>query len=413
VNTTLQQPSSSTPSSTQSDFLLLPGLIGFLFSFRSCLAVLFFQEEFSLGTAVSTTLTLMLLLTAAFFSTGGRPSLPTFSFRTTTLRWITAYFLFALLSILWTAAPPIEALGFWVSWTADVLTIWFLLRNGAAESNAIAVMKGFVLGACIVAIVAWCLPVMPDLRLGDEDYLHPNAIGFVTAIATLMAMYLSHKNKHWRWLAFGLAFTLLRTISKTSIVAFSVAMLFYLFKDAALTRSMKVRIAAAGAIILAVLWGALATYFAVYTESTDPETLTGRTLIWSTAAEIAIKKPIFGNGFYSFHFAVPLFGSFEAAHAHDELLQQFFTLGIVGVILVIGIYWVFFRQIRRAPKSTLKTLAAGLLVFALVRGITDTERNDLSYPLWLITMLSIILSAQTHQATQRPQNPAKPLPAST
>lgn len=392
MTTTLQQPTSAAPHKIHSGFLLLPGLIGFLFSFRAAVAILFFKDDFSLATAVSTACVLLLLLAAAFFSVGGAPPLPSSSYRTTTLRWIVAYFAFALLSVLWTAAPPIEALGFWVAWTADVFTLWFLMRNGVPEQNAAAVMKGFVWGACAVAIIGWSLPVMADLRLGDEEYLHPNAIGFVTAIGALMAMYLMQKNKHWRWPALWLALTLIRTISKTSIIAFFVAMGFYLFKDKALSRATRIKIALAGVLILGSLSGLLIAYFNNYVESTNPETLTGRTIIWATAGEIAIQKPIFGHGFYSFHFAVPLFGDFEAAHAHNELLQQFFTLGAVGVILVIGIYWVFFRQLRRAPRSNLKTLAAGLLVFALVRGITDTERNDLSLPLWLMTMLSILLA---------------------
>jgi exopolysaccharide production protein ExoQ len=395
VTTTLQQSTSSAPSKTSRGFLLLPGLIGFLFSFRTCLAVLFFQENFSVGTAVSTTLTLVLFLAAAFFSVGGRPALPLSCFHTTTLRWMTVFFAFALLSVFWSAAPLTEALGFWVAWTTDVLTIWFLLRNGVAETQATAVMKGYIWGACIVVIVAWLLPALSDLRLGDEEYLHPNAIGFVTAIATLMAMHLAHKNKRWRWPAFWLALTLIRTISKTSIAAFFVAMIFYLLKDRALTRAARIKIGLAGAVILGSLSGLLIAYFDAYAESTNPETLTGRTIIWATSSEIALEKPIFGHGFYSFHYAVPLFGVFQAAHAHNELLQQFFTLGVVGVVLVAGLYWVFFRQIRRAPRSSLKTLAAGLLVFALVRGLADTERNDLSYPLWLMAMLSILLASQS------------------
>jgi exopolysaccharide production protein ExoQ len=408
VTTTLQQPSSSAFNKTHTGSLLLPGLIGFLFSSRTCLAVLFFQENFSVATAVSATLSLVFLLAAAFFSVGGKPALPASSFRTPTLRWMIAFFAFALLSVLWTAAPAIEATGFWVAWTADVLTIWFLLRDGVAEAQATAVMKGYIWGACIVAIIAWCLPVMSDLRLGDKDYLHPNAIGFVSAIATLMAIHLSHKNKIWRWPACWLALTLIRTISKTSIAAFFVAMIFYLFKDRALTRAARIKIGLAGAVILGSLSGLLIAYFDAYAESTNPETLTGRTIIWATSGEIALEKPIFGHGFYSFHFAVPLFGEFLAAHAHNELLQQFFTLGIVGIVLVIGLYWVFFQQIRRAPKSSIKTLATGLLVFALVRGLADTERNDLSYPLWLMAMLSILLASTS--VAPKPIASTPPLP---
>jgi O-antigen ligase len=403
VTTTLQHPTSAAPSQIHTGSLLLPGLIGFFFSFRACLAVLFFQENFSLATAISAATGLALLIAAAFFSVGGKPALPASCFRTLPLRWMAAFFAFALLSILWTAAPPIEAMGFWVAWITDVFIVWFLLRDGVVEAQATAVMKGYIWGACVVAIIAWSLPVMSDLRLGDEDYLHPNAIGFVTAIATLMALHLTHKNKLWRWPAFWLALTLIRTISKTSIAAFFVATAFYLLKDRALTRAAKVKIAIAGTVILGSLSGLLIAYFNNYAESTNPETLTGRTIIWATAGELAIEKPILGHGFYSFHFAVPLFGDFEAAHAHNELLQQFFTLGIVGVVLVVGLYWVYFRQIRRAPKSSIKTLAAVLLVFALVRGLTDTERNDISYPLWLMAMFSILLASKSLPPEVSPQ----------
>ena len=130
-------------------------------------------------------------------------------------------------------------------------------------------------------------------------------------------------------------------------------------------------------------------------EGIGPETLTGRTLIWAVSLEYAIKKPILGNGFYSYRFVVPPFGTFEAQQAHDELLQQFFSFGAIGVLLTIALYWAFFRQIRRASPSHLKTLAATLLLFALIRGLTDTQNFDLSFPLWLMTMLSILLAAQS------------------
>lgn len=381
-------------------FLFLPGLVGFILAFRSCLAILFFRESFSMASVLSTALSLVLLLAAFFSAVGGNSSLPASCYRTPALRWMLVFFTVALVSIAWSDAPIYEASGFWCAWIADVITIWFLMRNGIAEHQAAAVFKGYVWGACIVAVVAWCLPVMPDLRLGDEEFLHPNAIGFVTAVATFMAIHLGHKKKSWRWLAFWLAFTLLRTISKTSIVAFAIAVTVYLFRDKTLTRATKVKIGLAGVVIVAMLWSSLAMYFDNYVESSDPATLTGRTLIWSTAGDLAIEKPIFGHGFYSFHFVVPPLGKFEPAHAHNELLQQFFILGIVGVALVVGIYWVFFTQIRRSPKSDIKTLAMALLIFAVFRGLTDTERNDLSFPLWLMAMLSILLAASQLQPEQ-------------
>ena len=271
-------------------------------------------------------------------------------------------------------------------------------------------MKGFVLGASAVAIVAWILPAMPDLRLGDDLFFHPNNIGMICVLGTLMAFYLAHEDTMWRWAAAWLTITLVRSISKTSIVAFLIAITFYLFKDKNISRSTKIKITATGIVILAALSGLLAKYFDLYTESVDPSTLTGRTLIWATTYEYAIKKPLLGYGFYAYRFIIPPFGAFEATHAHNELLQQFFALGALGIFFVIGIYWSIFRQIRRAPASRLKTLAATLLIFAILHGITDTLPFDLSFPLWLMAMLSILLAPVSAAHGSNPLIPQRGTP---
>jgi exopolysaccharide production protein ExoQ len=398
MTTTLQQPTTSATTETRRSFLLLPGLIGFVFAFRVCLTVLWFQDEPQQGAIVSVALSLTLLTIAALSTIGSTPSITASCFRTPTLRWIAAFLGLNLISLLWTAGPLDAAASYWAAWIADVATIWFILRGGPAEDQAAAVMKGFIWGASLVAIVAWGLPTMPDLRLGDELYLHPNYIAMICVFGTLMALYLAHQNTNWRWPAFWLTLTLIRTISKTSIVAFLITIIFYLFKETALRRATKVKIAIAGGIILAALSGLLARYIDTYAESTDPSTLTGRTVIWATTSELALEKPLLGHGFYAYRFVVPPFGTFEATHAHNELLQQFFAIGALGVTLVIGLYWAVFRQTRRAPRSSLKTLAATLLLFASLHGITDTLPFDLSYPLWLMTMLSILLASRTPQS---------------
>lgn len=393
MTTTLQQPTVSATAKARSGFLLLPGLIGFLFAFRACLPVLLFQDDPQQGSIISVALSVSLLTVAALTTIGSKPSIPASSFRTPTLRWIAVFLGFNLVSLLWTTAPLDAAASYWAAWVADVATVWFILRDGIAEDQANAVMKGFIWGACLVAIVAWSLPAMPDLRLGDEVLFHPNFIAMICVFGTLMALHLAHQETNWRWPAFWLTLTLIRTISKTSIVAFLIAMTFYLFKEAAITRATKVKIAIAGAVILASLSGLLAKYLDTYTEGADPSTLTGRTIIWATSWDLSIEKPLVGHGFYAYRFVVPPFGTFEAGHAHNELLQQFFALGAVGVLLMIGLYWTIFRQIRRAPRSSLKTLAATTLIFAIVHGITDTLPFDLSFLLWLMAMLSILLAS--------------------
>jgi hypothetical protein len=394
MTTTLQHPANSAPTIDRSSFLLLPALIGFIFAFRVCLTVLWFQDEPENASILSVALSLTLLIAAALSTIGSTPSIPKSCFRTPTLRTIAAFLGLALLSLLWTPAPLSAAAGYWCAWAADVAAIWFIFRDGPVENSATFLMKGFVCGACLVAIVAWSLPAAQDLRLGDEDFLHPNAIGFLFCIATLLASHLARKSNLWIAPALLLGATLIRTLSKSSIIAFVIAFGFALIRDSTLSRKAKIWIGVAAGIIVTSLWGLLEAYLIIYSQGLGPETLTGRTLIWAVSLEYAVKKPILGNGFYSYRFVVPPFGTFEAQQAHDELLQQFFSFGAVGVLLTITLYWLFFRQIRRAQTSHLKTLATTLLLFALIRGLTDTQTFDLSFPLWLMAMLSILLAAQ-------------------
>ena len=395
MTSTLQHSTDSTPTIDRSGFLLLPALIGFVFAFRVCLTVLWFQDEPENASILSVALSLTLLIAAALSTIGSTPSVPKSSFRTSTLLSIVAFLGFALLSFLWTPAPLSAAAGYWCAWAADVATIWFVFRDGPPENSAAFLMKGFVCGSCLVAIVAWSLPATQDLRLGDEDYLHPNALGFLFCIATLLAAHLARKSTLWVSPALFLGATLIRTLSKSSIIAFVIAFGFALIRDSTMSRKAKIWIGVAASVIVTSLWGLLEAYLITYSQGIGPETLTGRTLIWAVSIEYAIKKPILGNGFYSYRFIVPAFGTFEAQQAHDELLQQFFAFGAVGVLLTIILYWLFFRQIRRTQTSHLKTLAATLLLFALIRGLTDTQNFDLSFPLWLMAMLSILLAAQT------------------
>lgn len=401
MTTILQQPAASTTTTDRSSFMLLPGLIGFLFAFRICLTVLWFQDEPQQGAIVTVALSLALLIVAWLSTAGSTSSIPAACFRTTTLRWIAAFLGLNLISLFWSTAPLDAAASYWAAWIADVATIWLIMHDGPAEDCANALMKGFIWGACLVAIVAWSLPAMPDLRLGEEVYFHPNYIAMICVFGTLMALHLSHKETNWRWPAFWLTLTLIRTISKTSIVAFLIAMTYYFFKETALSRAAKIKIAIAGVIILGSLSGLLATYVNTYTEGADPSTLTGRTIIWATSSELALEKPLFGHGFYAYRFIVPPFGTFEAGHAHNELLQQFFALGALGALVVLGLYVTMFLQIRRAPRSSLKTLAATILIFAIVHGITDTLPFDLSFPLWLMAMLSILLASTNPLSTTR------------
>jgi O-antigen ligase len=96
----------------------------------------------------------------------------------------------------------------------------------------------------------------------------------------------------------------------------------------------------AAAAVIATFWGLLTSYYGVYTSAgNQAETLSGRLGIWAYFLTEAVQQPWIGHGFDSVWKVVPTFGpdQFEAAHAHNELLQQFYAYGLIGIGMFAGI----------------------------------------------------------------------------
>jgi exopolysaccharide production protein ExoQ len=65
---------------------------------------------------------------------------------------------------------------------------------------------------------------------------------------------------------------------------------------------------------------------------------------------------------------------------------------------LIAIYVSFLRQLRPvAPRH--KALFLALLLFIVIRGLADAERFDLSFPLWAIALISLMLADRAHALT--------------
>lgn len=374
--------------------MLLPGVVGFYFGFRLCISYLFFQSDPQTGAAVSEALNLFLFAIVVFHSLGPAPVTLSSTLRSSCFRWVLAFLALSLCSLLWSATVSvIVAFAYWCAMAADVAMVVLLLRTGPVDRASAAVMKGYVWGACFIALVAWLSPTMQDLRLGDNDFFSPNAIGFTCAFGVFLAQYLNRSEGHWKVAAVFLSVTLLRTLSKTTIIAFLVSETLLLVRDTSLNRKNKVALTIGTLLVFAAFWGLIEAYYIVYTNAgNEAETLTGRIGIWAFVLERSLERPLIGHGFHSFRNVIPAFGTFEAWHAHNELLQQFYAYGVAGVLLVGSLYASFYRQIKRLAPPALRALLASLLVFILVRGLGDTERFDLSFPLWAIALISLTLA---------------------
>jgi exopolysaccharide production protein ExoQ len=386
---------------------LLPGAVGFYFSFRVAIVLVtvrLFLQDAQTGVAAGLVCNYLLLVVVGFFSLGPA-SCSLRSMLRAPVRWVLAFLAFSGVSLLWSSTASLAAAAaFWCAMAADVAIVMLLLRNGSADETGQALMRGFIWGTCAFAATAWLLPAQSDLRLGDEELLGPNQIGYSCAFACFLAQYLmSRRSRLWGFPAAFLAITLLRSLSKTTIVAFIAAEAFILLRDRSMTRTRKLVLLGLALVILFAFQGLIASYYTIYTNAgSQAETLTGRLGIWAYFVTEAAQQPWIGHGFHSVWKVVPPFGPFEARHAHNELLQQFYAYGAAGIILVAGLYASIFLQIRRLPRGSVKTFFHGLLIFVLVRGLADTEPFDLSLPLWFVCLIAPVLMQWAAQPHERP-----------
>lgn len=381
--------------------------VGCYFAFRIVavvLAVRLFHADPQLGVAASLSLNYLLLLAAGLLSVGPAPRTTSWFYSIRSFCWSFIFLAFSGCSLLWTSSASISAAAaFWCAMASDFAIVVLLLRIGPIEQTAASMMKGYVWGACAIALIAWILPAQSDLRLGDEDYLGPNQIGYVCAFAFFLAQYLIRNGKGGlRVPAFFLATTLLRSLSKTTIVAFVAGQLVLLIRDRSLSAKAKLCRSGVAILLISAFWGLLAAYYDVYTHAgNQSETLTGRIGIWAYLLTEALQQPWIGHGFHSVWKVVPPFGDFEARHAHNELLQQFYAYGAVGVAIVAALYWSVYREIRGASREPYQPVLLAMFVFILVRGVADTEVFDLSLPLWGIVLIGSIL-ADRRRTTEVP-----------
>jgi exopolysaccharide production protein ExoQ len=374
----------------------LPFVVGFFFSFRlfiMLLAVRVLGTEVETGVEIDLAVNFLLPLLVAFQVLGARNTATPRILNLPSIRWVLLYLGFSCCSLLWseTASLPAAA-AYWGAMAADVAMVVLLARSESLSAVANSLMQGYVVGACAVAAIAWLMPAQSDLRLGDEELLGANQIGYLCAFAVFIAQYLMRsKAGKWGFAAALLAVTLLRSLSKTSIIAFLAAEAFLLLRDRSMALRTKLLLTSAAAVVVVGFSGLLTSYFDVYSGAgNSPETLTGRLGIWAFIFDEAIQRPWFGHGFHSVWKVIPPFGEFEARHAHNELLQQFYAYGLAGIVMMIGLYGAFYRQARRLPIGPMRTLYQALLLFILIRGMADTEVFDFSLPLWVIVMLSLL-----------------------
>lgn len=382
-----------------SGFSLLAASAGFLFSTRGAFALVsarWLNNGSEPGVIAGFILALVLLV-AALGSSLGESSQPiAWTLTLRPVRWVLLYLAFSGCSLLWSESDSAGSSAlYWVALVCDVATVMTLVRGADAENTAQSLLKGFIAGSCLLAILAWIMPGTDDLRLGDADYLNTNQIANACALAVLMCSFLSSRSQRtWRAIPWFLTITLFRSLSKATLIAFAASVLYRVLRDSSMTRGRKWSLAVAAVLLTLGFWGLIGAYYDVYTtEGNQAETLTGRTAIWAWSLDAALNRPLFGNGFDAMWKVAPPFGGdlYQARHAENELLQQFFAYGACGIVLLVGVYGSFYKLVRKLPRGAQRSALTAFLVFVLVRGVAEAEPFDLLLPLWLVATLSLLV----------------------
>ena len=377
----------------------LPFVIGFFFSFRVA-TVLFsvrvLGTDPSTGAEIDVALNFVLLVLVCFHSLGYVNNSLSSMLRLSTIRWVLAFLILSCCSLAWSETVSLPtSVAYWCGMATDVAMVVLLLRAGSVAEVSDSIMKGFIVSVCCLALIAWLMPVQSDLRLGDEEFFNTNQIGNLCAFAIFLAQYLMRSKKgKWGLPILFLALTLIRSLSKTTIVAFLLSESFLVIQDRSMSRKTKILLTVATVLVILVFWGLFEAYFDVYTSAgNQAETLTGRTAIWAYALNAALEHPWIGHGFDSIWKIIPPFGPdrFEARHAENELLQQFYIYGVAGICMLVGLYGSLYRQIRRLPRGPVKMAFFSILFFVVIRGFAEAEPFDLLLPLWAIVMFSLLI----------------------
>ncbi|WP_179228296.1 O-antigen ligase family protein [Leptolyngbya ohadii] len=327
------------------------------------------------------------------------------------VKLVVLYSVWAGITVLWTGAPKPIAFVYWLILALQQYTVVRVLSCNSREEASFSCLKGFTLGSFFFALVPLIAQETDNEgRLGNEEFLHPNTIGHQLALAGLSSIYLILQSKGglrqrlpYILILVVQLFTLLRSLSKTSIFCFLLASTVYIIRSKiSLKKKLLITTVAGGIVALSstMLLGYLDRYLNEQQGGEALTTATGRSSIWEMTWDYIQQNSILGYGFQSYRYTAPQIIGVRLVHAHNDVLNIWYTLGGIGLSLAILTYLSYtFCWIRAAKRrSPQEALGLALLLYSLIRGLTEATVDDLmtySTPLMLLIAQWMALSKPT------------------
>jgi O-antigen ligase len=294
---------------------------------------------------------------------------------------IIAFVTWAGLSFYWTEGRILVGAFFWVSLVVDLLAFATCMGGTYYRRESVrSAILGIVAGGLLQALffISQFHATFVDRSFGDSG-LNINLAGDRIALAIICLVWLwTTKVVRSRLIAplvcIVLVVGLLFTTSKTPLIATGFAVATFLIFQNRIRLGVRAGVAAVVMVAAGVGFAQVRPYFVEYLEQGQLETVSGRTDAWDAVWEGIHDAPVVGHGFASTRDVLQLkmYGDVLLAHGHNELLTEWFTLGIVGVAIVGWQYWFVFRNRKR---SLLKTLIPMWLQYVILRGLVEAGNN--------------------------------------
>jgi exopolysaccharide production protein ExoQ len=313
-------------------------------------------------------------------------------------RWLTLFFLFCLISALWSDFPFI-AFKRWIKVLGHVVMVLIVLTDLYPFEAMRTLLKrvAFVLVPLSILLI-YCYPSLgqaPDPVTSQTEYIgaatDKNGLGHACMIIgifffwnALQAFKIKNRtvrlNELWiSVLLLGLTCWLLKiSSSATSLVSFVVGILTVGFLGIRFVDKRRVGIYMLVGIFA---FAAAESLFGIYAHLVQGLgrnlDLTHRTELWPNLLKLQ-PNPIFGTGFESFWLGQRLDElwaqySWSPTEAHNGYLEIYLSLGIIGVGLFAGVIIGTFRKIRREllSRAEVGRLRLGFFLAILVYNCTE------------------------------------------
>jgi len=310
------------------------------------------------------------------------------------------------LSLLWTPSPFLTAL-YYLSYLVKVFFAYLLCKLCPIRDVLRSVCKGTAYAAAASVPVAIIITgyssgrLLENVSSGGVGTISINiCIGFLSVIYLILDCSISKISTILLMMFYvsGLYFS----FARTRIIALVVAIIIYGLFAPAIARRRFARLVLIAVGIMAA-WIILSPKVNDYMYHSGPsgiDTLSGRTILWAqTLNKIRSGPSIRGFGLFAFYHIGP--NPFTTlrhlAHAHNEFLNLWFNLGLVGVALASGLYlaliYTSLKAIMRGIGS-LAILTLCVVVFCLVDGITDASSLMCVLPSqWLLLFDCLVSTA--------------------